>query len=69
VSRSGPNIKPPNKNAPVTSAEIEKSLTKVKVAAKTGAVNKNVMASCVFPDGIFGFDILARTFGKENFRR
>ena len=51
VSRSGPNIKPPNVKAAVTTSESGKLLVNFHVAAKTGATKRNVIASCVFPEG------------------
>ena len=52
VSRSGPNINPPKRNAAVTTAEIVAFLVAAYARAKVGAERINVIASWVFPLGI-----------------
>src|SRR5262245_56999673 len=68
VSRSGPNIKPPNKKEPVTTAEIAVFSVMRHAATETGATNRKVMASCVLPDGINLFSrysFLQQPFGQQ----
>ncbi len=56
VSKSGPNIKPPNKKAAVTIKASGKLSVSFQVAVKVGATRKNVIASCVFPEGILDLE-------------
>jgi len=53
VSKSGPNIKPPNAKQTVTTKDNGTLSVIFHVAAKTGATKRNVIASCVFPEGTF----------------
>jgi hypothetical protein len=71
VSKSGPNIKPPNAKQTVTIKAGGKLLVNFHVAAKTGATKRNVIASCVFPEGTIRFWILDFGFQiyRENFRQ
>lgn len=52
VSRSGPNISPPNRKAAATDAESGADLVTAKLPANTGTASRKVTASCVFPDGM-----------------
>jgi len=52
VSRSGPNINPPNRNAAVAIAEKGMLCVATNAAANAGAARRNVIASWVFPLGI-----------------
>src|SRR5213592_2224758 len=52
VSKSGPNIKPPISIATVTTAATAKFSVSFQVTANVGATSRNVMASCVLPEGI-----------------
>src|ERR1051326_1569193 len=52
MSRSGPNIKPPNSIAPVAKNASESFPVRLHAATKVGAASMIVIASCVFPEGI-----------------
>jgi hypothetical protein len=52
MSRSGPNIKPPNSMAHVVKVARMKLPVKPQAAKKVGAERIIVAASCVFPEGI-----------------
>src|SRR5918911_5492186 len=51
MSRSGPNMKPPNSVATVTTMASVRLRVSPHATANVGAAKSNVMKSCVFPDG------------------
>lgn len=55
VSRSGPNINPPNRKAAPTVADDHTSRVAANVATHAGTVRRKVIASCVRPLGIKQF--------------
>src|SRR4028118_385577 len=52
ISRSGPNISPPNNIAPVATDASSVLPVTPHAATKVGTVSNRVIASCVFPEGI-----------------
>ena len=52
ISRSGPNINPPNNIAHVATSANARFPDNPHATAKVGAARINVIASCVFPEGI-----------------
>src|ERR1041384_8541977 len=56
MSRSGPNISPPNSIATVAAALSQTLPVSPHAAANVGGANTSVTMSCVFPEGIGAVD-------------